>query len=399
MAGAGRLGVLLLALVCLLQLGSSSVDWHANVCKASTDYDLPVVNQHISDHVKKLVDRKDPETGKYIPQIGWIAVRNASEERAAHMLGPTGFVARNSKWKIHFCGNEEKDEFMNTVYNRTSILWAYNVLNPIIGTAKAEIWRLAVLYYHGGMYLDDDANLATSLDEIVRPTDKFIVGKESYNWTDHCFTDDYALSNHSLSLRFGAKNLEEFFENRYFFNWALFSMPGNPLVLRIMQHIVALIKHEYMHDSKIKMSPQDHPGKLLMCASTFPITLVAREMLLEGAEEAIGLRVGGEFFREYGGNMKAWNNDHRSDRWVKVMNKKRAPYLCVHAPPRPELFEGKVIKGAKHSEIFLVQRQKKRSFPDFSTFLAMKFTIQDVHVVPAEVLHAIPTGDPLPVVK
>ena len=30
-----------------------------------------------------------------------------------------------------------------------------------------------------------------------------------------------------------------------------------------------------------------------MCATTFPITLTARELLLEGKQEEIGLRVGG----------------------------------------------------------------------------------------------------------
>jgi len=86
-----------------------------------------------------------------------------------------------------------------------------------------------------------------------------------------------------------------------------------------MTHVVNLIKFEYLGESKIKLSPSDHRGKLLMCASTFPITLAAREMVLEHRQDDIGLRVGGEQFAEYGGDMKAWNNDHNPNRWVKVM--------------------------------------------------------------------------------
>ena len=52
------------------------------------------------------------------------------------------------------------------------------MVNPNIGCAKVEIWRLAVLYVYGGLYMDDDAVLETKLDDIVRPDDRFIISKE-----------------------------------------------------------------------------------------------------------------------------------------------------------------------------------------------------------------------------
>ena len=98
-------------------------------------------------------------TKKYIPSNVWIAVRNISDTKPGHYLGPKGFIARNSDWNIHFCDNHAKDLFMSTYFHDTSLLWAYNILNPVIGTAKAELWRIAVLYVYGGMYMDDDANI------------------------------------------------------------------------------------------------------------------------------------------------------------------------------------------------------------------------------------------------
>lgn len=177
--------------------------------------------------------------------------------------------------------------------------------------------------------MDDDANIDTKLDDVVLPTDKFLVGKEPYDFDDRCYTPDFVLSNHSTMLRFFNQNnaymsatasskikasggdvhstdinttayqqVPVLFENKFFFNWALFSSPGNPLLLRIMEHIVVLLKHEYLSDSKIKLSPVDHRGKLLMCATTFPITHAAREMVFENKEtEAMGLRVGGIYFK------------------------------------------------------------------------------------------------------
>lgn len=182
------------------------------------------------------------------------------------------------------------------------------------------------------MYMDDDANIDTKLDDVVLPTDKFLVGKEPYDFDDRCYTPDFVLSNHSTMLRFFNQNnayssahsgsadhsgsasastthptdintaayqqVPVLFENKFFFNWALFSSPGNPLLLRIMEHIVVLLKHEYLSDSKIKLSPVDHRGKLLMCATTFPITHAAREMVFENKEtEQMGLRVGGVYFK------------------------------------------------------------------------------------------------------
>ena len=192
---------------------------------------------------------------------------------------------------------------MKKHFEGSSIFWAYDILNPIIGTAKVEIWRLAVLYLYGGMYMDDDANIATKLDDVVLPTDKFLVGKEPYDFDDRCYTTDFPLSNYSTTQRFfnntsSGQTAPTLFDNKFFFNWALFSSPGNPLLLRIMEHIVALLKHEYLLDSKIKLSPVDHRGKLLMCATTFPITHAAREMVFEGTQlEEIGLRVGGLYFQ------------------------------------------------------------------------------------------------------
>ena len=51
-------------------------------------------------------------------------------------------------------------------------------MNPAIGCAKVEIWRLAILWVYGGFYMDDDAVLGTKLDDIVQPNDRFIIAKE-----------------------------------------------------------------------------------------------------------------------------------------------------------------------------------------------------------------------------
>ncbi len=356
-------------------------------------YDLPVLSEKVVDLTRRQIDKRF-ENGKFIPQLAWIAIRSANDSRPVHTAA---YLARNPDWKTTYCDNEEKDRFMREYFSNTSFLWAYDAINPVIGTAKAELWRLAVLYVHGGMYMDDDADVLTPLTQIVRPSDKFLVGKESYNWTDMCYRDEYALSNASLNLRYGVKaNARELFDNRFFLNWILFSSPGNPLLLRVMTHVVQLIKFEYLTASMIKMDPKDHRGKLLMCMSTFPITLAAREMLLEGRDADVGIRVISEQFAEYQGVMKAWNNDHNPNRWVKQMNKKRLPYLHSYAAPSISLLEGRCVQFHNQRDIFLVRNGTRHSFPDFQTFVDMGFGLDLVQLVAAKYAGLFPVGDPLP---
>lgn len=109
--------------------------------------------------------------------------------------------------------------------------------------------------------MDDDANIAAKLDDVVASGDKFIIGQEGYDFDDRCFRDSYPLSNRSLTQRFGSSlTSERLFGGKFFFNWAMFSMPGHVVLLRSLQHIVELIKLEFRGESAIKMGPADNRG-------------------------------------------------------------------------------------------------------------------------------------------
>ena len=69
-------------------------------------------------------------------------------------------------WKIHYFGQIESDNFMNKYYNNTSILWAYNLINPQERISQADIWRYAILYAFGGFYIDDDAFINSNIDRV-----------------------------------------------------------------------------------------------------------------------------------------------------------------------------------------------------------------------------------------
>jgi len=55
-----------------------------------------------------------------------------------------------------------------------------------------------------------------------------------------------------------------------------------------------------------------------------------------------------------------------------------------------------IIQCKGQREIFLVQDKTRRAFPDFGTFTAMQFKLEDVHMVGGDVFEVIKLGLPLP---
>lgn len=47
-----------------------------------------------------------------------------------------------------------------------------------VGAARADLWRYAILYKRGGIYLDIDSDLRAPLDELIGPSDDMIVTRE-----------------------------------------------------------------------------------------------------------------------------------------------------------------------------------------------------------------------------
>ena len=106
-------------------------------------------------------------TQKRIPKHCWIAFFKAPDNQT--MKGHTRrMVERNTPlgWTFHLAGNEEKLAFMRKYYANTSTLWAYENIHPRVGNSAADIWRYAVLYLFGGLYLDDDSYFDAKFDEV-----------------------------------------------------------------------------------------------------------------------------------------------------------------------------------------------------------------------------------------
>ena len=99
---------------------------------------------HPSYYIDYSTNATSSSSGKLIPRYIWIAVKNATD--VLNYQIPELFK-RNLLWNAYVAGNAEKDRFMNEQFNGTSLLWAYNMISPWAGAAKADIWRYSSLLF------------------------------------------------------------------------------------------------------------------------------------------------------------------------------------------------------------------------------------------------------------
>lgn len=82
----------------------------------------------------------------------------------------------NPDWTYYLYDDNDMDLFVKNKYPGR-IYNAYSKLNIV--TAKADLWRYLVLYTFGGVYLDMDSIITTSLDTLLKDTDDAVITAET----------------------------------------------------------------------------------------------------------------------------------------------------------------------------------------------------------------------------
>jgi hypothetical protein len=338
---------------------------------------------------------------KEIPRHLWIAVRS-EKEPLNYQMQP--LFQRNSRWEVHVCGNDMKDEFMNKTFANTSLLWAYHMIHPVAGAAKADLWRYAVLWTYGGVYIDDDSDMMQPLDKVIEPEDTLVVAYEKNGFNgNRCYIPRFHLSDFS-SFRNESRSKEVFY-GRVLLNWAIMAAPRHPVLAAVMKNAVEIIKHEFFQDSLIRSLYTMHRWEAIMCA-TGPslLTGTARELVLD-KKETFTYKLANLDFRDFGGKFKAFHMPVKNDpnHYMRTMQRKGAPGLLSYylpeqpiSPEKLKSWQGEAVQGQNGKEIFVVDDGKRRGIPNYDTFLALNFTMADVHVVSDAKLSSIPLGSSMP---
>jgi Glycosyltransferase sugar-binding region containing DXD motif len=379
---------LILSMTCTL---STKETWNSPLLPplaVLSTFNSPVLHNRsvsVSSSGRTLVPKK-------IPRSVWIGFRDKPTNDSVLHPHIISFRDRavNDSWKVNMLGNKEQLEFMELFWPNTSVLWAYKVIHPLLGNAACDIWRYATLYALGGLYLDDDSYIHSSLEDLVHVNDTLIVSIEKNEFRDNCYVKSHHLSAHALSEKFpnGTSFLRTFLGNRLVVSWGILSAPQNPVILRVLQNIVEVIRGEYVRKPVAYMLNTELRWKIVMCA-TGPsvLTHTLREYALEAHyNESIDfpLRAVKKDFAEYGGVFKVGmgaDSRHKypvsSAHYMVAMQKSSIPLLSSYVPFNISYYEGRAISpGGKR--YYLVENGSSHIFPNFDTMTARGFDISDV---------------------
>ena len=229
------------------------------------DWDLPLLPFNFP-HIDVTSKNK---TLKKIPKRIWIAVRD-DQDIGALPKHLKEFLNRNRNWSTHIVSNSMKDEFMNRTFANTSLLWAYHMINPQCGAAKADIWRYAVLYNYGGVYIDDDSDIIAPLDDVINQDDELVISYEKNGFNgNRCYIPRYHLSDFSFFNNITNENLSK--QNKDFqyviLNWLIISAPLHPIILRTINNLVEIIRYEYLNDNVLRSLHTEYGWAAIMCAT------------------------------------------------------------------------------------------------------------------------------------
>lgn len=83
-------------------------------------------------------------------------------------------------WNYRYVSTEDRLDFMRS-HASAQISSAFEQLTD--GASQADLWRLFVLNYYGGVYMDIDAHAVWPLSKMIKPDDKevFLMTKHNYS--------------------------------------------------------------------------------------------------------------------------------------------------------------------------------------------------------------------------
>eukprot|EP01135_Chromosphaera_perkinsii_P009969 Nk52_evm4s1992 gene=Nk52_evmTU4s1992 len=180
--------------------------------------------------------------GKRIPRFIWQTMKQLPSTIPPHTQT---FIDRNPAWKYIAVDDHDCQEFMEHFYSGTSVLWAFNNVNPRLAAMKADIWRYAVLYVYGGAYIDADSSFDYNLDSFVREDDGFIFGSEPHTFENIARNSTHLGKNQPFeSALFQAK--AKLPVKRTLIQWMIFSEPGHIFLAETFHNMIFMLRSLYL---------------------------------------------------------------------------------------------------------------------------------------------------------
>ena len=303
--------------------------------------DDPVLPTHFYESwVSPYAHRGNSQDIRRIPKHVWFNLGSyatapaSTSELPKHLTHIHEMALRETNWTVHLISDSDQNDFMRSHFSNTSTLWAYNQINQKLGVSRSDIWRYSQLLLFGGAYFDEDSTVDGSLDALVRPDDEIVLTTEPNIYKDECYKESYHLSDASMSLRFSNARVNSVMEHRSLANWGFMVAPKNPILTRVLENVVELVKKEYLGQTALKLPHHAFRWKTIMCV-TGPIALTAsvKEAMLEQPNITTHARLERRDFKDWGGRFKIWGvDDPLKPHYMLRMQKESLSLLQSYRP-------------------------------------------------------------------
>jgi len=131
---------------------------------------------------------------------------------------------RNPTWKHHIYDDADIQSIIAEIYG-ARVLDYINRINPKYGAAKADLFRYLLLYKFGGVYLDIKSNCLNSFDDVIEPSDRFILT----HWKNQPGQQHEG---------FGKQKELMHIPNGEFQQWHIITAAGHPFLREIIERVL-----------------------------------------------------------------------------------------------------------------------------------------------------------------
>jgi mannosyltransferase OCH1-like enzyme len=212
------------------------------------------------------------------------------------------FIKKNSDCVFKWYDDAGMDAFFAHEFANTSLAWAYSVINPKLMASKADLWRMAALWYYGGVYMDADSFLNTKLTEVIKPSDRFVFGAEN-NAYQYCYGSQYHLNQTSTT---------QFAEGKQLVNWLVMSSRRHPFVTQLLHNVVMLIKRQYFEEKYLYDIEREPFFKIICTTGPGAMTASLSEVISNASTIRPVVRLAIKASNDYlqANNIQVVNDDH-----------------------------------------------------------------------------------------
>jgi mannosyltransferase OCH1-like enzyme len=186
---------------------------------------LKLMNATLSDATSSnLLPHLDE--GTFIPRvIHQIFFAGVSEKLPPELKENVETIKRlNPGWSHFLYGHEEIQAFIRKNYGPI-ILSYFERINPKYGAARADLFRYLLMYKCGGVYLDIKSTCNCSLDQVLKPNDKYILSQ----WRN---------KPGEIHATFGTSKEVAHIVGGEYQQWHIVTVPGHPFLKAVLETVL-----------------------------------------------------------------------------------------------------------------------------------------------------------------